>query len=138
MALNNFVVTAFISNNNGTISVSSDRNKKHSGGPYSSILYGRSLADIFLTDVDCLGRNSKSFIDRGGVSFKIEAFPSVSIAPGDPYTFTVEVAHTANESHTKVESIELIPTKKSPKKRRGQTSPRKCEGLQRQDHSDKA
>ena len=63
MALKDVVVTASLSDNNGTVRGSS--NKRQSSFIYGSILSRRSLADIFLTNVDCLGQDNKSFIDGG-------------------------------------------------------------------------
>ncbi len=128
MALKDFIVTASLSDNNGTIEVSSD--KHQSGFDYYSIQGGRSLENIFLTDANCLGRNNKSFSDGAAVSFKMGVCPSSSITPGDSYTLTVRIAHMANKRHTKTESIKLTAPPQSPKKGRNQASPRNRGSIQ--------
>jgi hypothetical protein len=135
MALKDFIVTASLSDNNGTsdnigtIEVSSD--KHQSGFDYYSIQGGRSLENIFLTDANCcLGRNNKNFSDGAAVSFKMGVCPSSSITPSDSYTLTVRIAHMANKRHTKTESIELTASPQSPKKGRNQASPRNRGNIQ--------
>ena len=134
MALKDFVVTASLSDkngtsdNSGTIEVSSD--KYQNSFNYYSIQSGRNLENIFLTDETCLGRNNKSFSDGASVSFKMRIGPSSLITPGDSYTLTVKIAHIANKRHTKTESIELTAPPQSPQKGRNQASPRNRGSIQ--------
>ncbi len=114
MALGDFLVTATLEENKGSVKGSSDK-KRHSF-IYDNTLNSCSLETLFLTNVNCLGTQDTSFSSGEAVSFKIEARPSIDIGPGELYTLTVVVSHTGNHTHTVTRSVLLTAPSPSPRK----------------------
>ena len=123
MTLKDFLVTAALSDNDGTTSSSSGKNKN--SFVYKGTLDRSSLASIFLTNVNCLGADDTSFAEGKEIAFKIEAKPSPSVSPGAPYTLVVNVEYQGISPHTKARSIELKAPAPSPRKEKRTHPPRR-------------
>lgn len=114
MAPRDFLVSATLAENQGSVKGSSD--KKHNRFIYDTPLDFCSLATLFLTNVNCLGAQDTSFAKGREIVFRIEVKPEITISSGTSYTLTVTVAYQGNNAHTVAQDIELKVPTPSPRK----------------------
>ena len=121
MALQDFFVTASTLDNKGTARGSTGKNQ--SGLMYKCTLNRSSLAEIFLTNVNCLGADDTSFNRGKKIEFKIEARPDTTIIPGEHYMLKVTVEYQGGQPHAITKHVTLRACPPSPRNARKKESP---------------
>mmetsp|Transcript_2778 Transcript_2778/g.6185 ORF Transcript_2778/g.6185 Transcript_2778/m.6185 type:complete len:635 (+) Transcript_2778:9524-11428(+) len=106
MDLREFYVTASFSDGQGTIKGNSGE-KQGSNICYNLELDRCSLADVFLQQVKCLGKDDMRFKQGKAVSFRIAPRPFASVKKGNEYTLDVKIERQGRNAHTETERIVL-------------------------------
>lgn len=119
LRLQDFLVTATLLNNIGTV-MGSSRKGSQGNLYYQNDLQARSLASIFLTNVNCLGKNDTSFAQGQPISFRIMATQTNPIEQHDTHTVSLEIACISKENaHSSKQFILLA----GPRRMRKQPQP---------------